>query len=321
MAGWLNRLLGLVIGLLGAAAPIGHAWAAPPDQLVVFGDSLSDPGNAFAILKKVAVPPFSSLIPDAPYARGGLHFSNGATWVEQLSVVDTALPSSGPALAQPKLFANYSVGGARARLNGPFDLTAQINRFLIDFGGLGSAAALYVVWIGGDDVRDAVQALATDPTGITSAAIEQQAVLTIKNGLLTLYGAGARRFLVLNIPDLGLTPEARLLGPQVQAAATYLASQFNAGLQQVLLGAQAGLPDLQLVTLDIFALLHEVTGAPAAFGLTDVTNPCIVVNSSARPYCPNAGAFLFWDGAHPTVAGHRIVAQHAAAAMGLAWPH
>ena len=32
MAGWLNRLLGLIIGLLGAAAPIGHAWAAPPDQ-------------------------------------------------------------------------------------------------------------------------------------------------------------------------------------------------------------------------------------------------------------------------------------------------
>src|SRR5881397_2861215 len=39
------------------------------------------------------------------------------------------------------------------------------------------------------------------------------------------------------------------------------------------------------------------------------------------PYCPNAGTFLFWDGAHPTAAGHRIVAQHAAAAMGLAWPH
>lgn len=321
MARWLNRLLGITIALLGAAAPISHAWAAPPGQFVVFGDSLSDPGNAFVILHKVAVPPFSSFVPEAPYARGGLHFSNGATWVEQLAVVDAAQPSSGPALAHPKLFTNYSVGGARARLSGPFDLTAQINRFLTDFGGSGSSTALYVFWIGGDDLRDAVQALAADPSGSTSGAIVQQAVLTIRNGLLTLYAAGARRFLVLNMPDLGLAPEARLLGPQVQAAATFLASQFNAGLQQVLLGAQASLPGLQLATLDTFALLQEVTGAPAAFGLTDVANPCIALNTSAQPYCPNAGSFLFWDGTHPTAAGHRIVAQRAAAAMGLAWRH
>ena len=321
MATWLNRLVAFIIGLLGTAAPIGPAWAAPPEQLVVFGDSLSDPGNAFVILHKVAVPPFTSLVPSAPYARGGLHFSNGATWVEQLSAVDAALPSSGPALAHPKVFTNYSVGSARARLNGPFDLTSQINRFLTDFGGVGSASALHVVWIGGDDLRDALEALATDPSGTTSAAIVQQAVLSIRNGLLTLYGIGGRRFLVPNIPDLGLAPEARLLGPQVQAAATFLTSQFNAGLAQVLFGAQASLPGLQLVTLDTFALLHEVAGAPGSFGLSDVANPCIALNTSAQPYCPNAGAFLFWDGTHPTTAGHRIVAQRAAAAMGLAWPH
>src|SRR5437870_5726450 len=59
----------------------GADWpclGGPARSVVVFGDSLSDPGNAFVILHKVAVPPFSSLIPDAPYARGGLHFSNGA---------------------------------------------------------------------------------------------------------------------------------------------------------------------------------------------------------------------------------------------------
>jgi phospholipase/lecithinase/hemolysin len=30
------------------------------------------------------------------------------------------------------------------------------------------------------------------------------------------------------------------------------------------------------------------------------------------------GKFLFWDGIHPTVAGHRILAQRATAALGAA---
>ncbi len=52
-------------------------------RIVAFGDSLADPGNAFTLLQISAVPPFEP-IPSAPYARGGHHFSNGATWVEQL---------------------------------------------------------------------------------------------------------------------------------------------------------------------------------------------------------------------------------------------
>ncbi|MCK7509526.1 MAG: hypothetical protein MZV70_39475 [Desulfobacterales bacterium] len=74
---------------LAACAALGFAVEAAADgqgghgQFVVFGDSLSDPGNAFVLLRETEVAPFE-LIPDAPYARGGLHFSNGETWVEQL---------------------------------------------------------------------------------------------------------------------------------------------------------------------------------------------------------------------------------------------
>ena len=102
----------LAVAVLALASP---ALAGPPHRFVVFGDSLSDPGNAFVLLRDVEVPPFDSLIPDAPYARGAFHFSNGATWVEQLSLLDHALPSAGPALFIPLLFSNYAVGGARAR--------------------------------------------------------------------------------------------------------------------------------------------------------------------------------------------------------------
>lgn len=57
--------------------------------IVVFGTSLSDSGNAFALVGDQSTPPDFTLnpllVPRAPYARGGHHFSNGATWVEQFA--------------------------------------------------------------------------------------------------------------------------------------------------------------------------------------------------------------------------------------------
>src|SRR6266705_1952532 len=107
---FLKKIVGVSLLALSAFAPAGSALAGAPQRFVVFGDSLSDPGNAFVLLRDVEVPPFlevppfDSLIPDAPYARGGLHFSDCATCVEQLSVLDHALPSTGPALLHPVLF-------------------------------------------------------------------------------------------------------------------------------------------------------------------------------------------------------------------------
>src|SRR6266704_4453450 len=97
----LQRSVGVGLLALFALLQANPAAAGAPQRFVVFGDSLSDPGNAFVLLRDVEVPPFDGLIPDAPYARGGMHFSNGATWVEQLAIIDHALPSTGPALLNP----------------------------------------------------------------------------------------------------------------------------------------------------------------------------------------------------------------------------
>jgi len=123
MSNILSRIIRFGVLALVMLAPASPALAGAPHRFVVFGDSLSDPGNAFVLLGDAEIPPFDSLIPDAPYARGAFHFSNGPTWVEQLSLLDHAVPSAGPALFIPLLFSNYAVGGARARPEGPFDLS------------------------------------------------------------------------------------------------------------------------------------------------------------------------------------------------------
>lgn len=311
----LNKVLAITLLALTFLAPAGPAQAdSPHERFVVFGDSLSDPGNAFALLRKVEVPPFDNLIPDAPYARGALHFSNGLTWVEQLSLRVRAVPTAGPALFLPTALSNYAVGSARARASGPVDLSAQVRLFLDHFSGNGPAGALYVIWAGGNDVRDALQALALDPTGAESTFILQQAVFTIRDNIIALYGAGARRFLVPNAPDVGLTPAVRMLDPATQGAAALLSRQFNDGLELMLQGMEAGL-GVEIVRLDVFRTLHEVVAAPAAAGLSNVTEPCIRLNVKAGAFCARPGDYLFWDGIHPTAAGHRILARRAHEAL------
>src|SRR3970040_517963 len=91
---------------------------AQPGGIVVFGTSLSAPGNAYAALGAATTPPDWSvdafLVPDRPYARGGHHFSNGATWIEQFARplgfagnVRPAFPASSAGES------NYAVGVAR----------------------------------------------------------------------------------------------------------------------------------------------------------------------------------------------------------------
>lgn len=65
-------------------ADVNAASELPFTDLYVVGDSLSDPGNAFAVTGETAPPPFEP-IPSAGYGVGGHHFSNGRTWVEVMA--------------------------------------------------------------------------------------------------------------------------------------------------------------------------------------------------------------------------------------------
>ena len=132
-------------------------------RLVVFGDSLSDPGNAFVLLGASSTPPDYSvdpfLVPTQPYARGGQHFSNGATWVEQMARPLGLANSVRPAFRSASGATNFAIGGARARDDDSgTDLGSQVQAFLSAAGGAAPSDALYVVEIGGNDLRDALAA-------------------------------------------------------------------------------------------------------------------------------------------------------------------
>ena len=307
----------LVLFLLLSLPLAPAAFADDVTGLIVFGDSLSDPGNYFVAFGLLSQQPFAP-IPDAPYAIGGHHFSNGATWAEQLAEA-LRLPTSGkPALREPGVFTNYAVGRARARAGAPvfpaYDLSTQVGMFLSDFGGHAPSDALYVVWIGANDLDDALNALVSDPSGTTSIGIIHAAVLTETGNIQALWATGARTFLILNVPDLAITPAVRALGPTAQLVATQLTAAYNGALDQVL-NALQGLSQIHFFRLDVSALFDDVLAAPQAAGLTNVEDSCLTFGVTGRALCATPQSYLFWDGIHPTAAGHDIIANAALQAL------
>jgi len=306
-----------------------------PHRVVVFGDSLSDPGNAFALNGGVTVSPPTygmdgvsnglpeviTLIPEAPY--GSRRFSNGPTWIELLGAATGLGSSVKPAVAGALIgaddgrAANYAVGGARASGAGPFDLSGQVGLYLSDVRNRASADALYVIAIGGNDIRDALAA--EQPSAVIGAALAR-----LGDNVVRLYQAGARKFLLWNVPNLGRTPailrlDAVVCGPAgipgcIVNGARAASEGYNAGFNGVLLGLGA-LPEIEIVPFDTFASLEAIAGNPAKFGLVDASSACIQPNApqfgfpSASPFrCAQPDRFFFWDGIHPTRAGHAIIA-------------
>jgi phospholipase/lecithinase/hemolysin len=290
------------------------------DRIVVFGDSLSDPGNAFALnggqivappdYGMTTLPEVIQLVPEAPYASR--RFSNGPTWIELLGATIGLGSSVKPAFAgSDGRASNYAVGGATASGAGPTDLTAQVDFFLRDVGGRAPADALYVIEFGGNDVRAIL-------AGQDPAVVIGGAMASIAQNVGKLHRAGARRFLIWNAPDLGRTPALQRLNtfvaPGIAGIATSLSGLYNQNLQGALQGLGA-LPGIAIVQFNAFSLLADVQANPARFGLRDATNACIQPNvpelgfPSAPPFrCLQQDRFFFWDGIHPTRAGHAIIA-------------
>lgn len=309
---------------LGLLTPSWTVAQMTFERIVVFGTSISDPGNAFALLSHTShgltliqpqnTPPYDTLdellIPGAPYAKGGHHFSNGATWIEQFAQGRGLAGNVRPAFQGNSIKAtNYAVGGARATpYPGRVNLPDQINAFRSDYPQQLPYNALYVVEMGSNDVRDA---LATAAAGGNPSAIIASALAGISQSIQILYSAGGRKFLVVNVPNLALLPAVKALGSVAAETAASLAQAFNTALAQLITSLPS---DIEVTELDTYNAITNLYDFPENYGLTDVNDPCVTPN--IPPFtCQTPDTFLFWDGIHPTKAVHAILAQKVATVL------
>lgn len=226
----------------------------PYSKLVVLGDGLSDQG-LWGQLTQNRYPP-------SPPFYGG-RWTDGPTWVEVMAG-KLALPLE-PA-------DNLAQGGATTgmyNINEPLraafglgpdapirGVLAQVDALLARTPSL-DPDAIYVVWAGGHDFGNYLDYGQPDVVAYPPAS-------NIRLTLERLADAGARYFLIGNMPDLGSTPE--YYGTEKGASATRLINEYNHGLAAAAadLRLRRGLKTFEFDAVSIFV---EVAMNPQQFGI------------------------------------------------------
>jgi phospholipase/lecithinase/hemolysin len=292
------------------------ATAATFNQLFVFGDSLSDPGNVFNVTKaanQLGLP--VDITPQSPPYFNG-RFSDGPVWVEELGsklgLTPTLYANLIPGGPRPTEGINFAFGGAttgRQNVGDPIlpGLQTEIDLFK---GGLGGQPAnkdaLYILWAGANDYLGGKVTNPAGPLGNLSKAVTD------------LYQTGARNFLVANLPDLGKTPLALSQGIGVSQGLNQLTGVHNQGLSGALDELSKTLNGINLIPFDVNSLFNNVISKPGDYGFTNVTDACLVSLNQSNPFvepflpqCPDPENYLFWDFLHPTTKTHQILADAA----------
>lgn len=336
---WARAMCALAGWVLASSA---QAVSASYTGVYVFGDSLADSGNVYAATGG-AVP----LSP--PYYSGG-RFSNGPNFADVLAAnlglgqfpYNGLNPSLVPGANPFPWGTNYAWGGAnsgpavlpvgglsvpsvyRATLPGPNENPSQLQLFGAYLQGanrLADSSALYVVWTGGGDLRDAVNYAQThNATALVDGeAVVSAAIGNIHGALTQLQAMGAQHVLVPNVPDIGLTPETRDWAAHsvswLPAYASALTGNFNVRLRDMLTSFQG----LDIIQFDTYGLFNQINATPAAFGLSNTTDPCLTTGALSiyvgGTVCASPGTLLYWDNHHPTAVVHELLGDRMFAAV------
>ena len=252
------------------------ASASSYSSMIVYGDSLSDNGNLFSLIG----------YPPPPYYLG--RFSNGPVAVEQVAA----------ALGVPLI--DFAVGGA----------TTGVGNF-VD----GGTQTVHVSLPGMQQELALSAPLLASPTTPSS-------LFVVWGGANDFFSGGSAATAVANIDSIVGTLE--IAGAQhILGCRGFLISTLNPGVFWSILAATLSLHSVAFNSLllaslpsnvtyaDTFNLLRGVNSDPAAYGLSDATDPCF----ANKMVCANPDQFFFWDNVHPTTAGAAIVANQFEAAL------
>lgn len=306
------------------------------DKIIVFGDSLSDNGNIYALTQRAShiIPNLDPLPKSPPYYKG--RFSNGMVWVEYLS----------QSLNVP--LHDYAFGGSWAepfydsRTIIPFSLASQVYIYLGDTpDDFARDKHLFVIWSGGNDYakgRDDIEYA----TSNTVAAIRKQMDLLIH--------AGGRHFLVLTLPDLGTAPGVVKRGKRISHIVSELSRLHNQKMIKMIKLVKKEYPNVDFILFNMTNHMNDVKSYPAKYKLKNLTEPCyhgsytlenpqalhalqastkeamakanidvednlslqtVYLNglTSNASQCINPDEYMFWDNIHPTSRMHQLIAE------------
>lgn len=259
------------------------------NKIIAFGDSLSDTNNVFnASLWRIPNP--------KSWFLG--RFSNGPTWVEYLAK-QSHLP-----------LYNWAVGGAASnqqKLVIP-GLLDQIDSWLIYMKKAKNYRpenSLFTVWIGAND-------LVTYNQGVDGLIANESKALN------RLVSAGAKKVLVLNLPNITRAPEFafRQDGEKIKLQI----DDYNTRIKQVVDNINRIHTHSTVIIFDLATLFTDILDHPARYQVSETKMACLDIHApsslnyintfAVRAVCTNADTYVFWDLLHPTTNTHRLLADY-----------
>ena len=305
------------------------------DRFLIIGDSLSDKGT----MARSYLALFSGLEGTSPVGR----FTNGYVWTDFFcqNVLSKALHATAESILLEPLFElndnervvtdesqtyvrTYCEGGmtahnyfSRRTLNIELGLTQKFlsnldemydeikkddDLMVISFED--KAKTLVIEWSGAND-------LITVNDMPTKEAAEKAVHARIKN-VERLIALGYRQFILINLPNLSLTPRFQNGSAHKREAANESALHFNDYLATQMQALVQKYPEHHLSLYDANALFAQAYNNPAAFGLEEEKKHKPFIESKHFQDTQNqliAKGFMFWDDVHPTQAVHQHLAH------------
>ena len=318
----------------------------------VFGDSLVDSGNALKLAKWYDGLPLTDLPEGAPTAELGYfqgRFSNGFTYADLLSNKAIGLVSAPvfPYHYEDPIFGlpidpfasdpsghnlNFAYGGAQIRQGDEVvpDLDGQTDAFKDAVDNHADPTALYLVTMGGNDVRNLAKS-GSDPVGVADAhAALDNAADKMLHELEQIVDIGARNILITGLPDVGLIPKYDSNGNNVldgaeiarSAAATDYSHYLDTLIRTVVVPAlQARGAHVTYVPLMDYT---DASGAVVTGGLNAILPELAALHGmTAAELSGNMlehRGLVFFDDVHPTAQVHALVAAYSNARLtGTPW--
>jgi phospholipase/lecithinase/hemolysin len=230
----LKRIFALFISLFAINS---YASSLPFDHIVFFGDSLSDNGNLYSM-------DFGLLPKSPPYYKG--RFSNGPVWSEQVAANFFGNNNI--------VASNYAVGGETVQYYSPpvsalpYDLSMSFYEYLLRNLHEDHSHTLFVIWIGGNDY---LARTIDDADQFTTDVIN-----TLHQNLEAMISRGVKYFVVMNLPDLGKMPYARLAG--MEDSLTKLTNAHNTKLETMVIQLRFAYPDIKIHLYDVNTLFSDL---------------------------------------------------------------
>ncbi|CAL9176055.1 GDSL esterase/lipase EXL3-like [Musa acuminata AAA Group] len=309
--------------------------------LIVFGDSVVDPGNNNAIVTTVKCnfPPYGKDFIDHK-ATG--RFSNGKIpsdmIASRLGIKQLVPAYLGTELDAEDLLTgvSFASGGSgydplTSELVQAIPMSEQLNMFkeymkkLEEIAGERKARdiisrSLYLVITGTDDLANTYFTTPFRRAEYDLPSYIKFVVETATSFVQELYNLGARRISVSGISPIGCLPSQRTLAGGIERECADLYNQaaviYNSELSKELQRLNHSLPGSRILFIDMYTSLLDLMQRPEAYGFKETARGCcgtgiyevtLTCNSFTAPPCEDVSKYLFWDTYHPTERAYNII--------------